>query len=112
MLTLDKLIDYGIDVKGPVNHFKEEENYLVLVENLVVTPKIEEMEFKINKKLFNAALVIANRLYRAYSVLNLNKVSDVLDEIIKHLEVRDDIDYSFLLGELDKYNNELIELTK
>ena len=100
MITLNKLIDYGADVKnGLMRCMNKEDFYLKLVNKSLNDNRLTDLEQQIRIKDYYSAFETAHTLKGMYSSLSLTPLTVPISKMTELLRNETDTDYTALLEE-------------
>ena len=111
MITLEKLSEYGADVKdGLMRCMNKEDFYLMLVNKALNDNRLSELEQQIYSKNYYSACETAHTLKGMYSNLSLTPLTVPISKMTELLRNGTDTDYTDLLEEAKKQFQKLFEL--
>ena len=111
MITLDKLSEFGADVKdGLIRCMNKEDFYLMLVNKALNDNRLSELEQQIYYKKYHSAFETAHTLKGMYSNLSLTPLTVPINEMTELLRNGTDTDYTALLEEAKTQFRRLCEL--
>lgn len=111
MLSIETLKEYGADVdEALVRCFGKEEFYLKLVKMILDEPSFGLLDKALAENDLDAAFEAAHGLKGVISNLSLKPLLEPVLEITELLRARTDMDYSELLGKINKEKERLFDL--
>ena len=111
MITLDKLSEFGADVKdGLMRCMNKEDFYLMLINKALSDTRLYELEQQINAKELEAAFETAHTLKGMYSNLSLTPLTVPISKMTELLRSGTDTDYTALLEEAKTQFRKLCDL--
>jgi HPt (histidine-containing phosphotransfer) domain-containing protein len=111
VLTLNKLIDFGADVKdGLMRCMNKEDFYLMLVNKSLSDNRLSLLEHQINTKDYYSAFETAHTLKGMYSNLSLTPLTVPISKMTELLRNGTDTDYTVLLEEAKAQFHKLCNL--
>ena len=111
MITLNKLIDYGADVKnGLMRCMNKEDFYLKLINKSLDDNRLTELEHQIRIKDYYSAFETAHTLKGMYSNLSLTPLTVPISKMTELLRNETDTDYTALLEEAKTQFQKLCDL--
>lgn len=111
MITLNKLSEFGADVKdGLIRCMNKEDFYIMLVNKALNDNRLSELEQQIYSKNYHSAFETAHTLKGMYSNLSLTPLTVPINEMTELLRNGTDTDYTALLEEAKTQFRRLCEL--
>ena len=111
MITLDKLSEFGADVKdGLMRCMNKEDFYLMLINKALSDTRLYELEQQINAKELEAAFETAHTLKGMYSNISLTPLTVPISKMTELLRSGTDTDYTALLEEAKTQFRKLCDL--
>lgn len=111
MITLNKLIDYGADVKDGLRRcMNKEDFYLKLINKSLDDNRLTELEHQIRIKDYYSAFETAHTLKGMYSNLSLTPLTVPISKMTELLRNETDTDYTALLEEAKTQFQKLCDL--
>ena len=113
MLTIEKLRNFGCNVdEGLQRCLNNESLYLRLVSTLLGDGKIANLIEAVNHDDLQKGFEIAHSLKGSYGNLSLTPLYEKICEITEHLRIKEQMDYSPLLIEIEQLYKQFVELDK
>ncbi|MBR2755240.1 MAG: Hpt domain-containing protein [Lachnospiraceae bacterium] len=113
MLTIEKLIDYGADVKAGMEIcMNNEEFYFRMINLMLADNQVENLQRAVEEGNLDEAFEAAHALKGVTANLGLTPIRTPVTEMTELLRARTDMDYSQLMDEIKKQKETLAELAK
>lgn len=113
MLTIDKLTEFGADVKSGLEIcMNNEEFYLKMVNLMIQDNQVDKLKESIDAGDLDAAFEAAHALKGVTGNLGLTPIRKPVLEITELLRARTEMDYSELVEEIEKQKDILTKLAE
>ncbi len=113
MLTIEKLIEYGADVKAAMEIcMNNEEFYLRMVNLMLQEKQVETLQQAVAEGNLDAAFEAAHALKGVTANLGLTPIRTPVTEITELLRARTKMDYTELVEEIRTQRDKLADLAK
>lgn len=113
MLTIEKLTEYGADVKAALEICMNNEDFYLRMVNLMLQDnQVENLQKAVAEGNLDAAFEAAHALKGVTANLGLTPIRTPATEITELLRARTEMDYTELVEEIKTQKDRLAELAK